>query len=68
MAEMKERPGGNLPDDAKHTLEEMRKKLDKFLAEQKKIIEASENLAKKPVEDFSAKEEEVAQVHGRRRR
>ncbi|MFZ1935867.1 MAG: hypothetical protein WCB27_08635 [Thermoguttaceae bacterium] len=59
LAEMKERPGGNLPDDAKHTLEEIRKKLDKFLAEQKKIIEASENLAKTPVEDFAAKEEEL---------
>jgi hypothetical protein len=59
LAEMKNRPGGNLPDDAKHTLEEIRKKLDKFLAEQKKIIEASENLAKTPVEDFAAKEEEL---------
>ena len=59
LAEMKKRPGGDLPDDAKHKLEEIRKKLDKFLAEQKKIIEASENLAKTPVEDFSAKEEEL---------
>ena len=59
LAEMKKRPGGDLPDDAKQKLEEIRKKLDKFLAEQKKIIEASENLAKTPVEDFSAKEEEL---------
>ncbi len=59
LAEMTKRPGGDLPDDARHKLEEIRKKLDKFLAEQKKIIEASENLAKTPVEDFSAKEEEL---------
>ncbi len=59
LAEMKTRPGGNLPDDAKQKLEDIRKKLDKFLKEQKKIIEASENLAKTPVEDFAAKEEEL---------
>ena len=59
LAEMKKRPGGDLPDDTKAKLEEIRKKLDKFLKEQKKIIEAGENLAKMPVEDFTAKEEEL---------
>jgi hypothetical protein len=59
LADMQKRPGGNLPDDAKQKLEDIRKKLDKFLKEQKKIIEASENLAKTPVEDFAAKEEEL---------
>jgi hypothetical protein len=59
LAEMKKRPGGDLPDDTKAKLEEIRKKLDEFLKQQKKIIEASENLAKTPVEDFTAKEEEA---------
>jgi hypothetical protein len=59
LAEMKRRPGGDLPDDAKAKLEEARKKLAEFLKQQKKIIEASENLAKTPVEDFTAKQEEL---------
>ena len=59
LAEVKKRPGGDLPADVKEKLEAIRKKLDKFLAQQKKIIEASENLAKTPVEDFTAKEEEL---------
>jgi len=59
LAEMKKRPGGDLPDDTKKKLEEMRKKLDEFLKQQKKIIEASENLAKKPTEDFTEQEEQL---------
>ena len=59
LAEMKKRPGGNLPDDAKAKLEEIRNKLDKFLEQQKKVIEASENLAKIPVEDFTKQQEEA---------
>ena len=31
LAEMKKRPGGDLPDDVKQKLEEIRDKLDKFL-------------------------------------
>lgn len=53
LAEMKKRPGADLPDDAKKKFEEARDKLDEFLKQQKKIIEASENLAKKAVEDFT---------------
>ena len=59
LAEMKKRPGANLPDDTKQKLEELRKKLDEFLKQQKKVIEASENLAKKPTEDFSEKEQQL---------
>jgi hypothetical protein len=59
LAEMKKRPGGNLPDDTRQKFEEIRKKLDDFLKRQKKIIEAGENLAKMPVEDFTTKEEEA---------
>ncbi len=59
LSEMKKRPGGDLPDEVKQKLEDARDKLDKFLKEQKKIIEASENLAKKPVDDFTRQEEEL---------
>ncbi len=59
LAEMKKRPGGNLPNDTKKKLEDIRNKLDKFLEQQKKVIEASENLAKMPVEDFTDKEKEA---------
>jgi hypothetical protein len=59
LAEMQKRPGENLPDDVRRKLEEARDKLKEFLKEQKKIIEASENLAKKPVEDFSEEEEQA---------
>jgi len=59
LAEMKKRPGGDLPDDTRKKLEDARRKLDEFLKAQKKIIEASENLAKKPVEDFSEEEEQL---------
>jgi hypothetical protein len=59
LNEMKKRPGGDLPDDTKKKLEEAKAKLDEFLKQQKKVIEASENLAKKPVEDFSEKDEQA---------
>ncbi len=53
LDEMPNRGGGNLPDDTKKKLEDAKQKLDEFLKQQKKVIEASESLAKKPVEDFS---------------
>jgi hypothetical protein len=59
LTEMKKRPGGDLPDDTKKKLEEMKKKLEEFLKQQKKVIEASENLSKKPTEDFSEQEEQL---------
>ncbi|MBN1908161.1 MAG: hypothetical protein JW818_00345, partial [Pirellulales bacterium] len=59
LAEMANRPGGDLPDDVKKKLEEARDKLAEFLKQQKKVIEATENLAKRPVEDFTEKEEEL---------
>jgi DNA repair exonuclease SbcCD ATPase subunit len=59
LAGMKKRPGGNLPDDVKEKLAEFSAKLDKFLREQKKVVEASENLAKTPVDDFSKQQEEL---------
>jgi hypothetical protein len=62
LADMKKRPGADLPEDVKKKLEEARDKLDKFLKEQNKIIEASENLAKTPVDDFTRREEELLQA------
>jgi hypothetical protein len=59
VAEMAKRPGGDLPDDTKKKLEEAKKKLEEFLKQQKKVIEASENLAKKPVEDFSEEDKQL---------
>jgi len=59
LAELGERRGGDLPDDVRQKLEEAREKLDEFLEQQKKVIEASENLAKKPVEDFTEEEEQL---------
>jgi len=59
LAEMKNRAAGDLPDDTRKKLEEAKAKLDEFLKQQKKIIEASENLAKKPTEDFSEEDEQL---------
>ena len=58
-ADTKKRAGADLPDDTKHKLEDARKKLNEFLEQQKKVIEASENLAKKPVEDFTKAEQQL---------
>jgi hypothetical protein len=58
LAEMKKRPAGDLPDDVGRRLEEMRDKLNAFLKQQTKVIEATEDLAKVPVEDFTKEEEE----------
>ena len=58
LAEMKKRPGGELPDDTKKKLEEAKRRLDELTKRQKKILEATENLAKKPTEDFAEGEQE----------
>jgi hypothetical protein len=59
MEEMGKRSGGDLPDDTKKKLEDAKSKLDEFLKQQKKLIEATENLAKKPTEDFSEEDEQL---------
>lgn len=58
LSEAQKRPGGDLPDDVKKKLEEIQAKLQEFLQQQKKVIEASEELAKTLVEDFTEKEEQ----------
>jgi hypothetical protein len=59
LSGMKQRPDTQLPDDVKQKYQEMHDKLEKFLEQQKKVIEASENLAKTPVEDFTKEQEEA---------
>ena len=59
LAEMKKHASGNLPDDLKKKFQEDKKKLDQLLEQQKKVVEASENLAKMPTENFSDKEEQL---------
>jgi hypothetical protein len=59
LAEMERRPGDDLPDDTRKKLDDVRGKLDEFLKQQKKVIEATENLAKTPVENFTEKEEQA---------
>ncbi|MGA2702887.1 MAG: hypothetical protein ABSH35_17560 [Isosphaeraceae bacterium] len=56
LAEMKKRPGTELPSDVQSKLKDLKDKLDEFLKQQKKVIEATESLAKKPVEDFTEKD------------
>lgn len=59
LSEMQKRPGGDLPDDTRKRLEEAKNKLEEMLKMQKKVIEATENLAKKPTEDFSEEDEQL---------
>ena len=53
-----EKPGTDLPPDLEAKLKDLQKGLEKFQEEQKKVIEETNNLAKQPVENFGAPEEE----------
>ncbi|NQT38902.1 MAG: hypothetical protein HQ581_15505 [Planctomycetes bacterium] len=59
LAEMDKRSAGDLPPETREKLEEIRAKLEERLEQRKKVIEATENLAKKPVEDFSEEDEDL---------
>jgi len=59
LAEMQKRPGGDLPNDAEQKFEDLQNALEKALEQQKKVVEASENLAKAPVEDFAEEQEQL---------
>ena len=59
LAEMGHRSEGDLPDDARQKLDDINKALEEALELQKKVVEASENLAKAPVEDFSEAKEQL---------
>jgi len=54
-----DRPGGDLPAEARKKLEDLRKALEDFIEEQRKVIEASQRLAKRPVDDFTAEDEKL---------
>lgn len=58
LAQMEKRPSTELPSDVQQKLKELKDKLDDFIKQQKKVIEATDSLAKKPVEDFSDKDEQ----------
>lgn len=59
LAQMEARPGDDLPDDVAGRLQDLSEKLKEFLEEQRKVIEASEDLAKKPVDDFTEEDEQT---------
>jgi hypothetical protein len=53
------RPGENLPQDAKDKLSALNKDLQKFIDAQKKIVQATSELAKKDVDKFTAEDENL---------
>lgn len=62
LAEMQHRPGGDLPDDVQQKLQDLQNKLDEALKQQKKVVEAAEDLAKAPVEDFTKEKEQLLEA------
>ncbi len=50
-------PGGDIPPDVLAKLEELRKELEKFMDQQKKVIEASKYLAKRPVDSWTEEDQ-----------
>ncbi len=60
LEEIGYRSSSDLPDDSKEKMAALDDALNEALEQQKKVIEASENLAKAPVEDFSEKEEQLS--------
>jgi hypothetical protein len=59
LAEMPDRAGGDLPDDTLEKLRGLDEKLREFIEQQRRVIDATESLAKKPVEDFTEEEEQL---------
>ena len=61
VAKQRQRPKGDIskpgydipPDSIAQALEKLRKQLEKFIEEQKKVIDGSRELAKKPVDDYT---------------
>jgi len=51
------RPGGDIPPDVLAKLEELRNQLEKFMDQQKKVIDASKYLAKRPVDNYTEEEQ-----------
>ncbi len=59
QAEGKGPESGDIPPDALEKLKALDEKLEEFLEEQRKVIAASERLTKKPVDNFTAEDEEL---------
>lgn len=59
LAELGKRRGDDLPEDVRKKFEELEKKLEEALESQRKVVEAAENLAKAPVEDFTEAQEQL---------
>ncbi len=62
LSEMEKRPGGDLPPDVQEKYEDLNKALEEALEQQKKVVEASENLAKAPVEDFAELQDQLVKA------
>lgn len=59
LAELGKRRGDDLPEETRKKFEELEKKLEAALQAQRRVVEAAENLAKAPVEDFTEAEEQL---------
>ncbi|NOZ21570.1 MAG: hypothetical protein GXP25_10835 [Planctomycetes bacterium] len=63
--EKKEVEGYDLPNDVEEKLKDLRDKLKEFLEDQKKVIDATEDLTKTPVDDFTPDDEQkLKQLEG----
>ncbi|MFW5841532.1 MAG: hypothetical protein ACOCZE_13195, partial [Planctomycetota bacterium] len=51
--------GQDLPAETKEKLRQLQEKIKEFAAAQKKIVEATERLSKKPVDDFTAEDDKL---------
>jgi hypothetical protein len=56
-SEKEKMKGGDLPNDVKDKLKDLNDKLKSFINDQKKVVNATENLAKTPVDDFTPEQE-----------
>ncbi|MFO0908009.1 MAG: hypothetical protein U0794_06570 [Isosphaeraceae bacterium] len=59
LAEMGKRPDSTLKPDVQDKLRALKDKLDEFLKQQNKVIEATKELAKKPVDDYTDQDEKT---------
>lgn len=59
LAEAGKRTASDLPNDVQEKLQQAHDKLAELLKEQKKVIDASHELAKTPVEDFTEQQEQL---------
>jgi len=58
-AAAKTKAGGDMPPDVADKLKKLKDALDEFIDAEKKVIEASKRLAKKPVDNFNAEDEKL---------